>query len=753
MRGVWDPIAEKPQPADKAVDVPRDGALVWKPGPLAKTHDVYFGTDFEDVNTATRTNSKGLLVGQGQDANTYDPPGLLAFGQTYYWRVDEVNAPPTDSTLFEGNVWSFTAETYGYPVKPIKATASSSLTLAMGPEKTIDGSGLDTYDQHSTSATQMWLSKKNQSPIWIQYEFDAAYKLHQMWVWNSNQEVEALVGFGAEDVTIETSLDGTTWTALANVPEFAQAPGDANYVHNTTVDFGGVEAKYVKLTINSNWAGTGKQAGLSEVRFFYVPLKAYGPTPASAATGVALNAVLNWRPGREAAKHQVYLLSDPNAAALDAALVMTGTEHRFALGSLPLQYGRSYYWRVDEVSDAATNQTWGGDLWNFTTIDYAVVDDFESYNDTCNRVFFAWVDGFGHSGSADCGVAMSVGNATGSTVGNVNPPFAEQTIVHGGRQSMPLAYDNTKAPFYSETQEEWLAPQAWTGGGVDTLVVYLRGSVPAFVETSPGTILMNGTGTDIWANSDQCRFAYRQLKGNGSIVARVDSVANTNEWSKAGVMIRETLDPGSTHAFIAVTPTPGHGISFQRRLVASDVSTNTDVNAVGPYWVKLTRTGSTFTAQRSADGVTWVDIAVTPAVTIPMASDPYVGLAVTSHAANVACGAKFSNVSTTGAVSGPWQAAAIGAEQTGGNMPETFYVAVQDNAARMKVVSNPDPLVIATGAWEQWSIPLSQFTSAGVNLVSVKKMVVGVGDRNAPKAGGAGKLYIDDIRLARTAAP
>ena len=83
----------------------------------------------------------------------------------------------------------------------------------MGPEKTIDGSGLDAQDQHSVSASQMWLSKKGQSPIWIQYEFDKVYKLYQMWVWNSNQAIEPFVGFGAKDVTIETStgrdhLDG-----------------------------------------------------------------------------------------------------------------------------------------------------------------------------------------------------------------------------------------------------------------------------------------------------------------------------------------------------------------------------------------------------------------------------------------------------------------------------------------------------------------------------------------------------------------
>jgi hypothetical protein len=136
-----------------------------------------------------------------------------------------------------------------------------------------------------------------------------------------------------------------------------------------------------------------------------------------------------------------------------------------------------------------------------------------------------------------------------------------------------------------------------------------------------------------------------------------------------------------------------------------------------------------------------------------MANDVLIGLAVTSHQAGAVCGAKFSNVSTTGNVSGAWQVAEVGTTQVAGNTPEVFYVAVQDSAGRSKGVSNPDPTVIATGVWQEWQIPLSHFASAGVNVGEVKKLMVGVGDRNAPKAGGAGKIYIDDIRLTRVATP
>ena len=135
--------------------------------------------------------------------------------------------PRRRPTVFKGDVWSFTVEPYAYPIKNVTATASSSQTGMGGPEKTVDGSGLDADDQHSVETKQMWLSDGTQ-PNWIQYEFDKAYKLHELWVWNSNQVIEAFVGFGAKNVTIEYSLDGSAWTELASVPEFAQATGMAD---------------------------------------------------------------------------------------------------------------------------------------------------------------------------------------------------------------------------------------------------------------------------------------------------------------------------------------------------------------------------------------------------------------------------------------------------------------------------------------------------------------------------------------------
>ena len=231
------------KPAPKASDVPCDASLSWVAAPTAKS-DVYLGTSVDAVTSASRANPQGVLVSQGQTATTYAPAMPLEFSQTYYWRIDQV-VGAGNPMIYRGPVLSFT--TSACSIKNITATASSSQP-SMGPEKTIDGSGLDKKDGHSTTGTDMWLSTGAQ-PNWIQYQFDQVYAVRELWVWNSNQTIEPILGFGAKTVKIEYSTDGTKWTQLANVPEFARAPGQPGYVHNTTVSFGGVSAKYVKLTI------------------------------------------------------------------------------------------------------------------------------------------------------------------------------------------------------------------------------------------------------------------------------------------------------------------------------------------------------------------------------------------------------------------------------------------------------------------------------------------------------------------------
>jgi hypothetical protein len=453
--------ATDPVPGAGATDVPRDTLLSWYPGPFAVAHDVYFGETFEDVNGASRTNPGTALRSQGQTAVEYMIDTLLNYDTQYFWRVDEVNAPP-ESRIFKGYVWSFTTEPYTYPLANVTATASSAAPN-MGPEKTVDGSGLQANGQHSSVDTDMWLSAPGTPlPAWIRFEFDRVYKLDGMTVWNSNQKVEPYVGFGAKDATIEYSLDGVEWSTLGDM-ELARADGTDTYA-GIPIDLAGIMAKFLRLTINTSWSGFIPQAGLSEVRLSYVPVRAREPQPADGATGVAVDSVLRWRAGREAVTHEVSLSTDQQAVVGGTAPVVTATESRFAPDDM--EYGQVYYWKVDEVNEAATPGRWEGDVWSFATAEYAVIDDFESYGDEEGkgvRIYETWIDGWDDPTN------------NGGIVGYNDPPFAERTIVHGGAQSMPFTYDNTGAANVSEATRTFGAAQDWTVRGIKSLSLWFYG--------------------------------------------------------------------------------------------------------------------------------------------------------------------------------------------------------------------------------------------------------------------------------------
>jgi len=486
--------ASSPIPAEGATDVSRDVVISWTPGGFAATHDVYLGTVFADVNNASGAKQLGVLLSQNQDANVYDP-GILEFGQTYYWRIDEVNAPPTASTIFRGEVWSFTVEPLAYemPAGNITATASSFVP-GNAPENTINGSGL-VDDLHSADTATMWLSDgADPGPVWVRYDFGKVYKLHQMLIWNYNGSF-ILTRFGLKDVTIEYSEDDQTWTLLPDAKEFAQAPGAGGYAYNTTVDFHGAAAQSVRITANSNWGGPiYTQYGLSEVRFLHIPVHARYPHPDSGAKDIGVDATLAWRAGREAATHKVYLSTDQQAVIDGTAAAVSMANASY---SATLDLSSTYYWRIDEVNDVETPTTWQGDVWSFSTSQYVIVDDFESYNDIdlpdpkSHTIFDAWIDGF------------LTPTTNGALVGYdlPQPSYAEKTIIHSGKQSMPLFYGNTSGATYSEASRTFAASQDWTRHGIATLVLYFYGTPGntgrLYVKVNDAKVAYPGDAADI----------------------------------------------------------------------------------------------------------------------------------------------------------------------------------------------------------------------------------------------------------------
>jgi hypothetical protein len=160
------------------------------------------------------------------------------------------------------------------------------------------------------------------------------------------------------------------------------------------------------------------------------------------------------------------------------------------------------------------------------------------------------------------------------------------------------------------------------------------------LNTSETTVEVAGAGGDIWDAADAFHFAWVPMSGDGEIVARVASIQNVRPWSKAGVMIRETLDPGSAHAFMLVSSAKGY--AFQRRASAGGLTTGTAAGTgTAPQWVKLKRTGDLIEAFRSSDGIAWTAAGWE---VIPMGGEVLAGLAVSSHVSTATSQAVFDNV-------------------------------------------------------------------------------------------------------------
>ncbi|MCU0915351.1 MAG: LamG domain-containing protein [Planctomycetes bacterium] len=295
-----------------------------------------------------------------------------------------------------------------------------------------------------------------------------------------------------------------------------------------------------------------------------VTTKASAPSPADGAKDVPADTILTWTAGLFTVglspRHRVFFSAEVNDVHNRKAPVTQDGERYPAAGTLDLDLGRTYFWRVDEANSVTG---WDqGDLWHFTVANYVVVDDFEDYNDVePHRIFDTWSDGWDVA-------------ANGSVVGHSQAPFAEQTIVHGGRQSLPLLYDNTGQAKYSEAVaylDDLGASRDWTARGVKVLSLWLRGRLP------------------------------------------------------------------------------GNGVT--------------------------------------------------------------------------------------------------------GNQPEKMYVAIANQNGKTGTVYHPNAGAILLEAWTQWQIDLKEFSDQGVNLSNVERLILGFGDKANPKTGGAGAVYLDDIRLTPSPQP
>jgi hypothetical protein len=407
----WEPgKAYGPVPDDRAILEDTWVNLGWRSGEFAVSHDVYFGEDFDDVNAG----AEGTF--QGNHTGTFLVVGFPGF------------AYPDGLVPGTTYYWRIDEVNDSEPNSPWKGDVWS---FSIPPKTAYFPDPADTAEQVDLDVTLSWTAG-----------FGA--KLHTIYFGESFDEVDNVSG-GASQGTLNYNPGALKMakTYYWRVDEF-----DVIEMHKGDV-----------------WSFTTQGAVGS-------------PSPAKGAVDVKQTQILTWSPSVFAASHEVYFGTDKDAVknADAGSPEYKGTSDLGAESYDPgmLEWDTTYYWRIDEVNNANPDSPWPGILWSFTTANFLIVDDFESYNDldpgdpASNRIFNAWLDGLDNP-------------ANGSIVGYENPPFAEQRIIHSGSQSMPLSYDNNVG--YSEATMTLTYPRDWTVNGVNTLTIWFRGEAANAAET------------------------------------------------------------------------------------------------------------------------------------------------------------------------------------------------------------------------------------------------------------------------------
>jgi len=460
----WNPV-----PADGAKFIDLNTRLSWDAGVGAAVFYVYFGDKFEDVNIA--------MGASFITERTYNP-GPLAAGKTYYWRVDGSDFKTTQ----RGKVWSFTTAT---PGGGLIGEYFNNMTLSGPPILTRVDSTVD-FDYGAGSPEPNIVQPDGFSVRW-RGEVEAAFSQVYTFYTRTND---------GSRLWVDEQLIVDKWAWVNRVVDTRGKP-----IELTAGQRYSIRMEYYNEDEEAEahlfWESPSQPKGVVPAAAFSPPVRAGNPSPANGATGVKMTPVLRWVPGIYAASHDVYFGTDA-----DAVRNATKTSPEFkagkALGSESYDPGKlawhtTYYWRVDEVNAVRPESPWKGSLWSFTTGEFIVVDNFEDYDAGANQIWYSWHDGLGYGTPAT--PPYFAGNGTGAAVGDeTTPSYTEETIIHGGRQSMPLAYDNNKQGFakYSEAELALTAPRDWTEEGVTELSLWFRGiasntAEPLYVALSNST--------------------------------------------------------------------------------------------------------------------------------------------------------------------------------------------------------------------------------------------------------------------------
>ena len=472
-----------PGPADGDIDVMIDTQLSWSEGDsiLPLKHHVFFGTDETEVAEGTGDTDKGIL-----EETTYNP-GLLNADTTYYFRVNEVELLGGER---EGSVWSFKTVEPG-PGKIIREwwfdISGSNVSNLTGNDRypnNPDGSEFVSYFQGPTDWAEQYGSRLRG---WLFVPETGDYTFL----------IEAL---DQGEIHLSTDEDPANAVTIASTAGQAESQPQALEAGNRYYIEALMKENTIGDSIMVSWQRPGRNMEVISADYIgatpYLAEKAYASTPADGASDISQTADLTWSPGVYAASHQLYFGTDADAVknADTSSPEYKGTRQLDSESYDPgqLEWNTTYYWRIDEVNEAEPGSPWTGSLWSFTTANFIIVDDMESYNDinegepASNRIYLAWVDGFDNPA------------INGSVVGYAAVPFAEQTIVHGGRQSMPFAYNNAVGK--SEATLTLTDQRDWTDHGVNTLAIWYIGDAANAAE--PMYVVLNGTAAVTNDNPD-----------------------------------------------------------------------------------------------------------------------------------------------------------------------------------------------------------------------------------------------------------
>jgi phosphatidylserine/phosphatidylglycerophosphate/cardiolipin synthase-like enzyme/uncharacterized protein (DUF2141 family) len=486
---------------------------------------------------------------------------------------------------------------------------------------------------------------RNTDRLWDSYNVDKMYNAGVQVRLDGHQGInhEKAVLLRGSGMSI---FGSSNWTSPSS-----DSQREHNLFTTKTWIFDWLEAQFQRKWTNST--------GNTETKTF-VPLPPDVPVynlPANNGTGVATTGTrLAWNGGLWAHNYDIYFGTTSNPPLLESNLKLGpsqyGTDYRFY--ALPaLQPGTRYFWKI--VSKTMAFKTATGPLWSFTTAGTAPGNTPPTVTLTspANGATFtapATITLTATATDSDGTIAKVQFFAGATLVGtDTSAPFSVtwSNVAAGSYSLTAVATDNGNATATSAavaitvTGAASSLPSGWSHADIGAT------GATGNATFANGTFTVTGAGADVWGTADALHYAYRTLAGDGTIVARVASIQNVNDWTKAGVMIRNSLSPSAAQGFMLVASSATKGVPFQRRPVDGGTSMSTSGSqSTAPRWVKLVRAGNLITGYESGNGTTWTLVG---SDTFTMGTTVLVGLGVSSHVTGTNATATFDNVTVTAA--------------------------------------------------------------------------------------------------------